>query len=107
VADFVGSSNVLAPAFASGHGGAVKWTSLRPEKIGVFTPGSTVPAAHAHTDGVIRMISYQGSVTRFSVEAEKLRISAEVPAGAASFKEGDKVRLIWPKSAMVTMEDGA
>ena len=107
VADFVGSSNVLAPAFASGHGGAAKWTSLRPEKIGVFAPGSAVPAAHAHTDGMIKMISYQGSVTRFSVETGNLRISAEVPAGEASFKEGDKVRLIWPQSAMVTMEDGA
>ena len=53
------------------------------------------------------MISYQGAVTRFSVEAEDMRITAEVPAGAAPFKEGDSVRLIWPKSAMVTMEDGA
>jgi hypothetical protein len=24
-----------------------------------------------------------------------------------SFKQGNKVRLIWPKSAMVTMEEGA
>ena len=82
VADFVGSSNVLSPAFASGHGGAAKWTSLRPEKIGVFPSGSAVPEAHAHADGEIKMISYQGAVTRFSVEAEKLRITAEVPAGA-------------------------
>ena len=106
VADFVGSSNVLSPSFASGHGGTAKWTSLRPEKIGVFPGGTPIPATHAHTDGEIKMISYQGSVTRFSVEAEGLRITAEVPAGAC-FKEGDSVRLIWPKSAMVTMEDGA
>jgi len=107
VADFVGSSNVLSPSFASGHGGAAKWTSLRPEKVGVFAPGSAVPAAHAHTDGIIKMISYQGAVTRLSVEAEDMRITAEVPADAACFKQGDTVRLIWPKSAMVTMEDGA
>ena len=107
VADFVGSSNVLSPAFSSGHGGMAKWTSLRPEKIGVFPSGSAVPAAHSHTDGVIKMISYQGAVTRLGVEAERLRITAEVPAGAACFQEGDSVRLIWPKSAMVTMEDGA
>ena len=55
----------------------------------------------------IKAISYQGAVTRFSVETEKLRICAEVPAEGTSFKEGDKVRLIWPKAAMVTMEDGA
>jgi len=107
VADFVGSSNVLSPSFASGHGGTAKWTSLRPEKIGVFPPGTPVPEGHAHTDGEIKMISYQGAVTRFSVEAQDMRITAEVSAGAAPFKQDDSVRLIWPKSAMVTMEDGA
>ena len=107
VADFVGSSNVLSPAFAAAHGGAAKWTSLRPEKVGVFAAGSPVPEAHAHADGEIKAISYQGAVTRFSVETEKLRICAEVPATGSSFKEGDKVRLIWPKAAMVTMEEGA
>ena len=107
VADFVGSSNVLSPAFASGHGCADKWTSLRPEKIGVFASGTTVPAEHCHADGEIKLISYQGAVTRFSVESGDRRITAEMPAGVAPFKEGDSVRLIWPKSAMVTMEDGA
>jgi putative spermidine/putrescine transport system ATP-binding protein len=107
VADFVGSSNVLSPSFASGHGGVAKWTSLRPEKICVFPSGTPAPAAHAHADGEIKTISYQGSVTRLCVEAEDMRITAEVPADAACFKQGDTVRLIWPKSAMVTMEDGA
>jgi putative spermidine/putrescine transport system ATP-binding protein len=107
VADFVGSSNVLSPSFASGHGGTAKWTSLRPEKIGVFPPGTPVPEGHAHTDGEIKTISYQGAVIRFSVEAQDMRITAEVSAGAAPFKQDDSVRLIWPKSAMVTMEDGA
>jgi putative spermidine/putrescine transport system ATP-binding protein len=107
VADFVGSSNVLSPAFAASHGGVAKWTSLRPEKVGVFPSGASVPSAHAHTDGEIKMISYQGAVTRFSVEAEGLRITAEVPATDSSFGEDDSVRLIWPKSAMVTMEEGA
>jgi putative spermidine/putrescine transport system ATP-binding protein len=107
VADFVGSSNVLSPTFAASHGGAAKWTSLRPEKIGVFAPDTTVPKAHASTEGEIKMISYQGSVMRFSVESGEIRITAEVPAEGAGFKQGDSVRLIWPRSAMVTMEDAA
>ncbi|MGH6736345.1 MAG: ABC transporter ATP-binding protein [Methyloceanibacter sp.] len=107
VADFVGSSNVLSPAFATAHGGTAKWTSLRPEKIEVHAPGSPVPGPSAHADGEIKMISYQGAVTRFSVETGDTRLTAEMPAGAADFPEGDNVRLIWPKSAMVTMEDGA
>ena len=107
VADFVGSSNVFSPAFAAGHGGAAKWTSLRPEKIGVFPAGTPAPAADAHADGEIKSVSYQGAVTRLCVVAEDMRITAEVPCGAEPFKEGDRVRLIWPKSAMVTMEDVA
>jgi len=107
VADFVGSSNVLPPEFASRHGGTAKWTSLRPEKIGVFPAGDKVGEGQAHTDGEIKMISYQGAVTRYSVETKDTRICAETPAGGMSFKQGDKVRLIWPKSAMVTMEEGA
>ena len=107
VADFVGSSNVLPPAFAAGHGGVAKWTCLRPEKIAVHPAGTAVPEKHASTEGEIKMVSYQGAVTRFNVEAEKMRINAEVPAGDTLFKPGDSVRLIWPKSAMVTMEEGA
>jgi putative spermidine/putrescine transport system ATP-binding protein len=107
VADFVGSSNVLPPDFASGHGCAAKWTSLRPEKIRVVAAGTAAPAGHCYADGKIKMISYQGSVTRFSVQTGDRRIAAEVPAGDSSFKEEDNVKLIWPKSAMVTMEDSA
>ena len=61
----------------------------------------------SHAEGEIKLISYQGAVTRFSVASGDVRISAEVPATETSFEPGDKVRLIWPKSAMVTMEDGA
>ncbi len=108
VADFVGSSNVLSPEFAAKHGGAAKWTSLRPERIGVFPPDTKPPQGHASTDGEIKMVSYQGSVTRFSVESGALHIHAEIPTDeAARFKQGDKVRLVWPKSAMVAMEDAA
>ena len=104
VADFVGSSNVLPPVFAASHGGMAKWTSLRPERIGILGPGTRVPAVHAFADGEIKMISYQGSATRVSVASEGLRLVAEVPAGTV-FEQGGNVRLVWPKSAMVTMED--
>ncbi len=106
VADFVGSSNLLAPAIAAGHGGTAKWTSLRPEKVGVFKVDTEVKPSQAHFDGEIKMVGYQGAVTRFGVEAEGVRLSAEVPAEAgAGFDQGDRVRLIWPKSAMVALED--
>ena len=72
---------MLSPEFAASHGGAAKWTSLRPEKIGVFPAGKKVGDGQAHADGEIKMISYQGAVTRFSVETGDTRICAEMPAG--------------------------
>jgi putative spermidine/putrescine transport system ATP-binding protein len=104
VADFVGSSNVLPPAFTASHGGDAKWASLRPEKIGVFPAGTPVPDGSAHLDGEAKTISYQGSVTRVGVEAGDVQLTAQVPAEGAAFEHGDSVRLIWPQSAMVTME---
>ncbi len=86
VADFVGSSNVLSPEFASRHGGAAKWTSLRPEKIGVFPAGKKIGEGQAHADGEIKMISYQGAVTRFSVETGDTRLCAETPAGGTELQ---------------------
>ena len=107
VADFVGSSNVVSPEFCTSHGAPACWASLRPEKIRVFPADTTVPAEHGHADGTVKMIGYQGAVTRFNVACGGLRITAEMPADGADFKEGEKVRLIWPKAAMVAMEDGA
>jgi putative spermidine/putrescine transport system ATP-binding protein len=106
VADFVGSSNILSPEFAKHHGGAARWTSLRPEKIEVHPAGTLVPAVHAYADGEVKSVSYQGAVTRLSVAVENLQIGADVAAGSARFRQGDAVRLIWPRSAMMAMEDG-
>jgi putative spermidine/putrescine transport system ATP-binding protein len=106
VADFVGSSNLLSPEIAANHGGKAKWTCLRPEKVGVFPVDTEVKPTQAHFDGEIKMVGYQGAVTRFGVEHEGVRLAAEVPAEAgARFDQGDRVRLIWPKSAMVVLED--
>jgi putative spermidine/putrescine transport system ATP-binding protein len=107
VADFVGSSNVLSPDFARRHGGEDKWTSLRPEKIGVHSASALVPAVHGSADGVVKTISYQGSVTRLNVATEDTRLIAAVPATSAPFRPGDAVRLMWPKSAMMAMDGEA
>jgi putative spermidine/putrescine transport system ATP-binding protein len=107
VADFVGSSNVLSPEFSGAHGGIARWTSLRPEKIAVFAPGAAVAPGQAHADGLITLLSYQGSVTRTGVATGNTRLVAEVPAGACGFKQGDAVRLIWSKASMMTMDGDA
>jgi putative spermidine/putrescine transport system ATP-binding protein len=98
---------MLPPDFAAKHGGNAKWTSLRPERIGVYAPSALVPAVHASAEGIITAISYQGATKRITVNAGDQRLVAAVPAGSAHFKQGDNVRLMWSKSAMIAMEDGA
>ena len=50
---------------------------------------------------------YKSEEKEFDTKEEAMAYVAEMPAGGMSFKQGDKVRLIWPRSAMVTMEEGA
>ena len=107
VADFVGSSNVLSPEFAAAHGGTAKWTSLRPERISVVAQETKLDASQAHADGIITVVSYQGSVTRVGVTVAGTRLTAEVPARAAQFKQGDAVRLVWNVASMMPMDGGS
>ncbi|MFA5956603.1 ABC transporter ATP-binding protein [Hyphomicrobium sp.] len=106
VADFVGSSNVLPPEFAASHGGMAAWTSLRPERIRIVPETAIVPSDYGHAKGVVTAVSYQGAATRITVATDKLPVVATIPAGT-SLNKDDRVVLMWPKSAMVAMGDGA
>ena len=58
-------------------------------EVGVFAWARRAGEA-SHIDGEIKMINYQGSATRFSVETDGTRIMAEVPADAAGFEPGQQ-----------------
>ena len=104
VADFVGSSNVLSPAFAKSAGGPAKWTSLRPEKIGILQGKEKAPAGHQSISAVVIAAHYQGSVTRLNTRTSGGEtINVTVPSTAGKFAEGDKVVLHWPKEALHIM----
>jgi putative spermidine/putrescine transport system ATP-binding protein len=107
VAGFVGSSNVLPPEFAAAHGGSAHWTSLRPERVTVVAETVPVPDHSGSAAATIASINYQGPVTRYAVEADGVRLTAEMPAASAAFSQGDRVRLVWPKAAMRAMEGEA
>jgi putative spermidine/putrescine transport system ATP-binding protein len=104
VADFVGSSNVMSPAFSSAHGGPSAWTSLRPEKIGVLKASEAPGADVGSAEGTIVALHYQGAVTRIVIVAGDTRLTAAAPAGAARFAEGETVRFVWSRDSLVAME---
>jgi putative spermidine/putrescine transport system ATP-binding protein len=87
VADFVGSSNVIAPEIMSAFGGERRWASLRPEAIRL-TGNDGVAAT-------VSAISFLGAATRLAVEAHDARLHVTVPAGQPVPEAGTTVRLAW------------
>jgi len=98
VADFVGSSNVLAPALVERLGGGRRWASLRPEAISVtFGQGGVIA-------GKVVSRSYLGASVRLAIEAEGVRLHALAPANDRVPVEGDVVVLSFPPDALHLME---
>ncbi len=99
VADFVGSSNVIAPDTMSSLGGERRWASLRPEAIRL-TEESGVAAT-------VKATSFLGAATRLSVEANGTRLHVTVPAGQLAPDTGASVRLAWLPVDVHYMDDAA
>ncbi|HLF21029.1 MAG TPA: ABC transporter ATP-binding protein, partial [Aestuariivirga sp.] len=107
VADFVGSSNVLDPAFAKAAGGPAKWASLRPEKIAVARGKLKPLAGSARIAATVASVHYQGAVTRLHARtAAGQALNVLVPSSEGKFGLDEKVTLHWPKSALHVMESG-
>ena len=105
VADFVGSSNVLAAGPFAGN--------RRPRKVDQPQAredhhhagrGRSPPAWHQSASAMITAIHYQGSVTRLNTRAAGGEtINVTVPSSQGKFAEGDKIVLHWPKEALHVM----
>ena len=89
VADFVGSSNVLAAGLRRPpwRRRQVDQPEAREDRR-VSRRARQCRRSTPHADGEIKMISYQGAVTRFSVEAEDMRITAEVAGRRDALQAG-------------------
>jgi len=98
VADFVGSSNVIAPDLMTSLGGEKRWASLRPEAIHLAGEGVEARVEHA---------SFLGSATRLSVDIRGSRLHVMLPAGANVPDVGTSVRLVWQPVDVHYMDDAA
>jgi putative spermidine/putrescine transport system ATP-binding protein len=105
VAEFVGTSNVIAGDAARRLFGSEQPASVRPEKIHVHPRGSAPDAAPGavQVHGVVREVVYAGPATRVVVDvAPDLSLAAlilNVEAGAARFTRGQQVTLGWDGAA--------
>ena len=99
VADFVGSSNVLAPDFVARIAGTAHWASLRPEALSVASASSGNALS-----GTVLSLTYLGAVTRMAVDVAGTRLVAALPARAPLPEQGATVLLDWDRSALHVME---
>ena len=97
VADFVGSSNVIAPDFMASLGGEKRWASLRPEAIRLGD------GAEARVENA----SFLGAATRLTVDIRGTRLHVMLPAGADVPDVGSSVRLGWQPGDVHYMDDAA
>jgi putative spermidine/putrescine transport system ATP-binding protein len=97
VADFVGSSNVLPPGFATNGDGRRAWASLRPEAIRFVDAGG-----HAAT---VQSCSFLGGQTRLVLHSHGQKLIALVPSNGGVPREGDTIRVAWSPEDLHVMED--
>ena len=101
VADFVGSSNVLAPDLVYAMFGEKRWASLRPESIHVVRAGEGA----SRLMGTVLTRSYQGPTTRLGIDLNGTTIHAVVPSASDVPNAGDRVTLGFAKDAIHMMEN--
>ena len=97
VADFVGSSNVLAPDLVQRLAGQRRWASLRPEAIALSAGGGQV-------SGTVLSRSFLGASTRLAVEVEGQRLHVSLPANIPAPEEGERIGLSIAAESLHLME---
>jgi putative spermidine/putrescine transport system ATP-binding protein len=104
VAGFVGISNLLDEKAAAAITGLRQTFSIRPEKIALLPPGTTVPDDRHVAEGRIESVLYLGASTRYNVllevggELTVIEQNRESAGGDELRQLGRGARLTWLKS---------
>jgi putative spermidine/putrescine transport system ATP-binding protein len=100
VADFVGSSNIIAPDLTARICGQRRWASLRPEQVSLAGK-----SANDGLEATLVAAHYLGSTTRFVTEANGQRIAGVLDAGVVTPEIGSLVRLAFDRGNLHLLED--
>lgn len=103
VADFVGSSNVLAPQFVQSLGYPARFASLRPEAIGLGEGA----ADHMRFSGTVVATSFLGASNRITVDTAGSRVAAMIPASIDVPSQGSGVTLSFAAEDLHLMDEAA
>jgi ABC-type Fe3+/spermidine/putrescine transport system ATPase subunit len=104
VADFVGSSNVLPPAFVERISGEARGASLRPEQVRVGPADGAAPEALI---GTLKARLYLGATVRYAVALPDVMLHAVMPAGGPALPQDGGVAIAFDRSALHFMEGEA
>ena len=108
VAGFVGTSNMLEGEAARRILGEPGLFSVRPEKIRIDQPGTTVDAGRCAAEGVVEEIAYLGSTTH-AIVALGTGVTLTVQQQNADhvdstlLQRGRAVQLSWPRAHLVRL----
>ena len=108
VARFVGSANVVEGELARQVTGAGRAFAIRPEAIEVFAGGAAIPAGTLSCEGVVEDLHYHGATSRWHVRTDAGTTLAAVRSEGApdvAATRGDRVKLAWPREAIVPLAD--
>jgi putative spermidine/putrescine transport system ATP-binding protein len=104
VAGFVGSANIVDAATAERLIGHAEAFSLRPERIGIDSAGDVA------VEGTVVAVHYHGASTRLEVAVDAgpvLAVDRPNDGQVQRRASGERVRLVWPRSAMRPLREPA
>lgn len=103
VASFLGVSNLLDGALAEAATGTQDTVSIRPERIQLKSPGSTLSRDESGVEGRVVEVAYLGAHTVHIIETDSgqrlsvTSLNQELPSGSERFGSGDRVLAFWRK----------
>jgi putative spermidine/putrescine transport system ATP-binding protein len=108
VADFVGTSNVLDGVAAKELVGRAGMFVVRPERIGVFAPGTDPVPGVRTAEGTVSEIIYAGPTTRITADTRVgVTLTATVLTASTwlppDMRHGSPITLAWPEKAIHTL----
>ena len=114
VAGFVGTSNLIQGALAQKLTGKPGKYALRPEKIHLGTPDSSIETGMCTVDGTVREVVYLGLYTRYLVALDGDGVDGETMAVVqqnlrtssldVSTTHSQRVRLQWAREHMLELD---